>query len=78
MQGEYGCRPKRSWRWPARRGLRASRANREPTQVSGLSPALTPRLVVRNRCKTGYVRLDGDPTSDDQRRSSQIRPIVRR
>lgn len=50
----------------------------EPTQVSGLIPAQLRAWSCEIAAKQGCVWLDMDPTSDDQQRSSRIRPVVRR
>ena len=59
-------------------GTRRQSRQPEPTQVSGLIPAQLRAWSCEIAAKRVYVRLDMDPTSDDQQRSSRIRPVVRR
>ena len=59
-------------------GTRRQSRQPEPTQVSGLIAAQLRAWSCEIAAKRGYVRLGMDPTSDDQQRSSRIRPVVRR
>ena len=73
-----GMPPEAVSRCRARRGTRRPSRQPLPTQVSGLIPAQLRVWSCEIAAKQGCVRLDKDPTSDDQRRSSRIRPVVRR